>query len=71
MVTGVRWISCSFGMHFSTAKDGDHLFIYLLAIFTSFFENYLLNLFANLLTGLFVTSWSSLYIMEISPLADE
>jgi hypothetical protein len=64
---------CSFDLHFLMAKDAEHLFTYLLDICTSF-ENSLFNSFALLLIGLFfwcLIFWSSLYILDISPLSDE
>jgi hypothetical protein len=67
IVTEVKWnlIVILIFIYFMT-KDDDHLFIYLLAIGTSCFENYLCSSFAHLFSGCLVL-WevrflSSLYI---------
>jgi hypothetical protein len=63
-----------FFLHFFRAKDVEHFFMCLLAIYTSF-ESYLFNSFFHLLIELFVllvfNFWSSLYILNINPMSTE
>jgi hypothetical protein len=56
------------------AKDGEHFFMLLLAIFISSFENYLFNLFAHLLIELFVFQcliFGMIYVFWILILSNE
>jgi hypothetical protein len=56
------------------AKDVEHFFMHLLAIYIYSFENCLFSSFAHLVNGLFILCsiclLSSLYILVIDPLSD-
>jgi hypothetical protein len=71
----VRWNLSVFLICISfIARDGEHFFMYFLAIWISSFEKVLFSSFAHFFSGSLILGefsfLSSLYILVISPLSD-